>query len=108
MKMLLASSDVPALQLVAKRLVAAGIPIALCKDSDMSSCPEVWIQRDGDFSLARRLLVEGVESPATTPAPAYRPRSGSAQGNSASRRGGSTGSSRIGRCFRWLHQWQQS
>jgi hypothetical protein len=59
MKMLLASSDLPVLQSIAERLVAAGIPIALCKDADIPACPEVWIQKDSDFSRARKLLVNG-------------------------------------------------
>jgi hypothetical protein len=62
MKMLLSSSDLLDLQPVAKRLVACGIPIALQRPSDSSSCLEVWIQRDSDFSLARRLLPNGVFS----------------------------------------------
>ena len=56
MKMLLASRDFLALQPVAKRLVAAGIPIALCKAAGFCCYLEVWIQRDGDFCLARKLL----------------------------------------------------
>jgi len=68
MKMLLASSDFPMLQSVAERLVAAGIPIAVCRNSDISSSPEVWIQRDSDFSQARKLLAEGFAALAAAPA----------------------------------------
>ncbi len=54
--MLLASNDLLAVKPVTKRLMAFGIPIALCKGSGASSGMEVWVQRDSDFSLARRLL----------------------------------------------------
>ena len=70
MKMLLASSDLPLLQSIAERLVAAGIPIALCKDSDIPSCPEVWIQKDSDFARARKLLVDSPVFPLAGRTPA--------------------------------------
>ena len=108
MKMLLASSDLPALQAVARRLVASGIPIALCKDSDISSCPEVWIQRDSDFSLARKLLVEGVVPVVAAQAPVNRPCPGSPQRSGAGRRGVAIVTSGIGRCVRWLRQLRQA
>ncbi len=59
MKMLLASDDITALQPLARRLLASGIPIALQKPSGLSPYLEVWIQRDGDFSLARTMLPTG-------------------------------------------------
>jgi len=70
MKMLLESSDPGRLEPVAKRLVASGIPIAVCRASRNWSCVEVWIQRDEDFPLARRALAGGVLPPAATQAPA--------------------------------------
>ena len=70
MKMLLASNDMLALQPVAKRLVASGIPIALEKLAGIPSYLEVWIQRDSDFSLARTLLPTKVFPPAAAQSPA--------------------------------------
>jgi hypothetical protein len=67
MKMLLASRDFLALLPVAKRLVAAGIPIALCKAIGLWSYLEVWIQRDSDFGAARSLLPAGAGRAATAP-----------------------------------------
>ncbi len=69
MRMLLGSNDLDRLEAVAKRLVASGIPIAVCKPSQVSPSVEVWIQRDCDFALAGRLLAEGVAAAAAMQAP---------------------------------------
>ena len=70
MKMLLESNDPERLEPVAKRLVASGIPIAVCRSSHSSPSVEVWIQRDRDIPLARRVLAGRVLPPAATQAPA--------------------------------------
>ncbi len=107
-KMLLASRDVLALEPVAKQLLASGIPIAVCKPSDLSSYLEVWIQRDCDCSAGPRLLVTGVGPRAALQPPVNRLCSGSAQRRSASRRAVSVVPSRIGRCVCWLRQLLQT
>ena len=94
MKMLFASNDVSALQPVAKRLVEFGIPIALQKPSDISSWLEIWIQRDGDFSLASTLVPTGDSQPAATLSAGPPSCSGSLQ------RSAGIATSRIGRCLR--------
>jgi hypothetical protein len=106
-KMLLASRDIVVLEPVAKELVASGIPIAVCKASDLSSYVEIWIQRDSERSAGPRLVVRGVVPGAATRAAVNRPCSGSAQRGSARRRGVSAVSSGIGRCVGWLLQLRQ-
>lgn len=99
MKMLLASNDILALQPVAKRLVAYGIPIALQKASDISSWLEIWIQRDGDFSLASTLVPTGVSEAADECLFTVPPGSSTTQRVSAGQRGTAAVTSRIGRCL---------
>ena len=108
MKMLLGSSDLGWLRPVARRLVASGIPIAVCKPTDSSPCLEVWIQRDRDFSLARRLLVTGVVPPAAVPAPATGVSSGRSQGSKVSRRGIFIVTSGIGFCIWWRRELREA
>ena len=100
MKMLLASNDVLALQAVAKRLVAFGIPIALQKPSDISSWLEIWIQRDGDFSLASKLVPTDDSQPAAEVSSARPSCSGTPQQIGADQGGVGGAASRIRRCLR--------
>ena len=62
MKLLISSADLDDLQRVVKRLVCACIPCAVCKDPG-SSHLSVWIQRDIDFPLALRVVVNRDERP---------------------------------------------
>lgn len=101
-KMLLASRDVVALEPVAKELLASGIPIAVCKASDLSSYVEVWLQRDSEWSAGPKLAVRGVVPGAATRAGVNRLCSNSSQFSSARRTSVSVATSRIGRCVCWL------
>jgi len=56
MKLLISSADLDDLERVVKRLVWARIPCAVCKDC-ISSYLSVWIQRDIDFPLALRVVM---------------------------------------------------
>ena len=62
MKLLISSADLDDLEPVLKRLVCACIPCAVCKDPG-SSHLSVWIQRDIDFPLALRVVVNQDERP---------------------------------------------
>jgi hypothetical protein len=108
MKMLLASNDVLALQPVAKRLVTCGIPIALQKASDISSWLEIWIQRDGDFSLASALVPTGISETADECLSTVPPGSSTTQRVGAGQRGTPAVTSKIGRCLRGLRPFRQS
>ena len=55
MKLLCSSPDLGELEGLLKRLVAVGIPCAVCKDSPNSQL-SVWIQQDHDFPLALRIF----------------------------------------------------
>ena len=108
MKMLLASNDVLALQPVAKRLVAYGIPIALQKASDISSWLEIWIQRDGDFSLASTLVPTDISETADECLSTVPTGSSTTQRIGAGQRGTAAVASRIGRCLRGLGPFRQT
>ena len=101
MRMLLASNDVVALQPVAERLVARGIPIALEKSAEISSYLEIWIQRDSDFSLARKLLPADLFCPAAAQSPPGPVCAGNPQRSGGCARGASIATSRMGR---WLNR----
>ncbi len=107
-KMLVASRDVLALEPVAKQLVAAGIPIAVCKGSDLSSYLEVWIQRDCDCSAGPKLVMTGMVPGAAAQTPVNQLCSGSAQRSCASGSAVSVVTSRIGRCIGWVRQWRHT
>jgi hypothetical protein len=107
MKMLLASSDLLSLQPVAKRLLASGIPIALCKASQLSPCLEVWIQRDSDFSQARRLLVGGLVPAAVAPVPAKALSPAMLQRPKVSKKSMSFVTSKVGFCVWWRRELRQ-
>jgi hypothetical protein len=107
-KMLLASTDILALEPAAKELVASGIPIAVCKASDLSSYLEVWIQRACGNSAGPILLMTGAVRRTATEVPVNPPCSGSGQRSSAGRKGVSAVTSRIGRCVWWLRQLRQT
>jgi hypothetical protein len=62
MKLLLTSTDLDDLERIVKRLACACIPCAICKDPG-SSHLSVWIQRDIDFPLALRVVVNRDERP---------------------------------------------
>ena len=62
MKLLITSTDLDDLGRIVKRLVCARIPCAVCKDPG-SSRLSVWIQRDIDFPLALRVVVNREERP---------------------------------------------
>ena len=62
MKLLITSTDLDDLGRIVKRLVWARIPCAVCKDPG-SSHLSVWIQRDIDFPLALRVVVNREERP---------------------------------------------
>jgi hypothetical protein len=62
MKLLVTSTDLDDLGRIVKRLVCACIPCAVCKDPG-SSHLSVWIQRDIDFPLALRVVVNREERP---------------------------------------------
>ena len=62
MKLLISSADLDDLEPVLKRLVCACIPCAVCRDPG-SSHLSVWIQRDIDFPLALRVVVNRDERP---------------------------------------------
>ena len=108
MKMLLASNELLALQPVAKRLVASGIPIALLRPSEISACLEIWIQRDSDFCLARRLLPAAVCPPAATRSPANPLGAGRAQPSRASQSDAGSIAARIARSLGRLRRWRQT
>jgi hypothetical protein len=108
MKMLLASNDVLVLQTVAKRLVASGVPIALCRPSETASYLELWIQRDSESCPARKLLPARVVPAAATPAPVNPLCSGSRGRGRAGRRGILIVTSRIGFCIWWRRQLPQT
>src|SRR5512144_1500498 len=56
MKLLCSSSYLKELEVIAKKLICVGIPIAVFRDS--SDAPlGIWIQQAADFPLALRLLV---------------------------------------------------
>ena len=81
MKLLVSSTDLDDLGRIVKRLVCACIPCAVCKDPG-SSHLSVWIQRDIDFPLALRTVVNREQRPrlphwarALEPAPAVTERS---------------------------------
>ena len=82
MKLLITSSDFDDLERLVKRLVWARIPCAVRKDPGTSHL-SVWIQRDIDFPLALRAVVNREERPrlphwarALEPAPTVTDRSG--------------------------------
>ncbi len=108
MKMLLGSSDLERLEPVAKRLVSSGIPIALCKPSQVSPCVEVWIQRDSDFSAAQGLLVARVVAPAVAEAPAERRGEGIPARSRGSRKRVSFVTSRIGFSIWWRRELREA
>ena len=62
MKLLITSTDLDDLGRLVKRLVWARIPCAVCKDPGTSHL-SVWIQRDIDFPLAMRAVVNREERP---------------------------------------------
>jgi hypothetical protein len=56
MQLLISSADLDDLERVVKRLVWARIPCAVCKDP-VTAFLSVWIQRDADFPLALRAVM---------------------------------------------------
>lgn len=69
MKQLCSSSDLRELTELVKRLVALGIPCAVCKDGG-SSRVSVWIQQDNDLPVALKIYVEW-KAPRPVPPWAY-------------------------------------
>ncbi len=108
MKMLLASNNVLALQPVAARLVANGIPIALEKPSQFSSHMEIWIQRDGDYSLASRLLPAGIFRPMVAPPPRNPSYGATAHRSAANERAATASTAEAATRPRWLRRLQQT
>ncbi len=106
--MLLASSDVLALEPAAKELVASGIPIAVCKAADLSSYVEVWIQRACDGSAGPGSLMTSEVSRTATEGAGEPVCAGSEQRGSAGSGGVPVATSRIGRCVCWLRQLGQN
>jgi hypothetical protein len=56
MKLLRTSADPQELEGLVKRLICAGIPCAVCKDTPGADL-SVWVQQDNDFPLALKIFV---------------------------------------------------